>query len=283
MKAISAYGDYRIFLRDFYEFHRKDSVRFSWRAIARRAGLNNPNFLRQVMLGERNLSEKTIESVGKALGLSGRELEFWQTLVRFCQSKPGNLREKFWCELLRMRESFCTEKISEGISEYYRYWYMPAIRELVTLYDFQGNYELLAKSLIPRIRQEEARAAVELLRRFHFIEKNPEGRWIQTHCALHSGTPEERFALLRYHAEMLGMAAQSLRKFSREDRLVAGMTIGVSRACYKMILAEAEKFKNRVAALVHHDSESDTVLQLALQIFPVASSPSSAFFVGEGA
>lgn len=281
MKSISAYGDYRIFMRDFYDLHRKDA-RFSWRAMMQRAGLNNPNFLRQVMLGERNLGEKTIGPVGKAFGFEGRELDFWHLLVRSCQAKTESAREKFRRELLQMRGTLQAKQISEGFADYYRHWYTPAVRELVTLYDFKDDFNLLAKSLFPQIRPEEARSAVEVLKRFHFIEKNSAGRFVQTDRAVHSGTPEERSALLRYHTEMVEMAAQSL-KLDKERRFVTGMTLGVSKACYQLILAEAEKFKNRVAALVHSDSESDTVMQLALQIFPTGAAPLNEFSPTEDA
>ena len=55
---------------------------FSWRAISLRANITNPNFLRQVMLGERNLSEKTMDVVGKAIGLQDAELEYWLNVPR---------------------------------------------------------------------------------------------------------------------------------------------------------------------------------------------------------
>ena len=47
------------------------------------------------------------------------------------------------------------------------------------------------------------------------------------------------------------------------------MTMGVSKDCYQMILAEFKKFKNCVAALVQNDSQSDRVMNLSMQIFPV--------------
>ena len=68
---------------------------------------------------------------------------------------------------------------------------------------------------------------------------------------------------------MLKKAAQSLTHCSKEERLASGMTMGVSKDCYQMILAEFKKFKNCVAALVQNDSQSDRVMNLSMQIFPV--------------
>lgn len=76
---------------------------------------------------------------------------------------------------------------------------------------------------------------------------------------------------------MLDKASLAIQNWKKDRRYVVGMTLGVSRTCFRMILAEAEKFKNRVASLVHSDSQSDTVMQIALQVFPVAATPTSEF------
>lgn len=275
MKSVFEYGNFRSFLRDFHD--SQSHARFSWRAIAQRAKLSNPNFLRQVMLGERNLSEKTIEAVGKAMGLSGAELEYWHKLVRFGQAKEGAQKERYHLELLQMRGFIRPVEITAGFSEYYSHWFIPAIRELITLFDFKDDYALLAKSLKPAISEDDARLAVQVLSRYHFIERNSDGLWVQTHRALRSGCPEHRASLIKYHCDMLDKASKAVQKWKKDRRFVAGMTAGVSRTCFRMILAEAEKFKSRVATLVHNDSKSDTVMQIALQIFPVAATPTSEF------
>ena len=267
METIFYYDNYRDFLRDSHDV--KNRACFSWRAISHRAKINNPNFLRQVMLGGKNLSLKTIEPVGKALGLRGEELAYWFELVNYCQSEPGENRERLRLELAKMKGSIRPVQISSGLAEYYGRWYIPVIRELIALYDFRDDFELLGLSLVPPILEREARYAVQVLEKFHFIVKDGKGKWVQTEKALRSGTSCESSCLLRYHQWMLEKAAQSLTHCNKEERLVSGMTMGVSKGCYKMILAEFKKFKNCVAALVQNDSQSDRVMNLSMQIFPV--------------
>ena len=275
MKSVFGYEDFREFLRDVHDSQEKEHSKYSWRAIARRANINNPNFLRQVMLGDRNLSAKTIESVGRALGLLGRDLEYWHKLVNYCQAPEGIQKDRYQMELAEMRSSEPIQEISSGFSEYYSHWYIPAIRELVTLYDFKDDYALLATSLYPAVSAEEAKAAIQILSRFHFIEKDERGKWVETNRALRSGTPTEYQALRNYHCEMLNKSAYAMRMLPRERRFVGGMTIGISKTCYCKILAEAEKFKNKVNKLVLNDPKSDTVMQIALQIFPTGATPES--------
>ena len=275
MKAIFEYGDFRSYLRDFHDSPHSRCSKFSWRAISKRAKINNPNFLRQVMLGEKNLGERNIGAVGKAIGFLGAELEYWTKLVHFCQAPDGDQKERYRLELLQMRGSVRSREISEGFDEYYSRWYIPAIRELVTLFDFKDDYALLARSLTPSICEDEARLAVRLLAKHHFIRRNSKGLWEETDRALRSGSPRQRASLVRYHREMLSKASQSITKWKKNSRFIAGMTVGVSKTCYRMILTETKKFKTRIETLVHNDSQSDTVMQIALQIFPVAATPKS--------
>lgn len=271
MKSVFEYDNYREYLKDKHDSGKRAS--FSWRAIALRAKISNPNFLRQVMLGERNLSEKKVVAVGMAIGLQGVELEFWILLVEYCQADTEAARKHYKQELGQIRGDVCPTVISEGLAEYYGHWYIPAIRELVTLYDFHDDYALLGKSLYPPISEPEAQYAVQVLSRYHFIQKDEFGRWVETHRALRSGCPKQRQTLIRYHQDMLGKASEVMLALDKNKRFVGGMTLGISKECFRKILAEAEKFKNRVATLALNDSKGDEVVHVALQIFPTGFSP----------
>ena len=271
MKSVFEYDNYREYLKDKHDSGKRAS--FSWRAIALRAKISNPNFLRQVMLGERNLSEKKVVAVGMAIGLQGVELEFWILLVEYCQADTEAARKHYKQELGQIRGDVCPTVISEGLAEYYGHWYIPAIRELVTLYDFHDDYALLGKSLYPPISEPEAQCAVQVLSRYHFIQKDESGRWVETHRALRSGCPKQRQTLIRYHRDMLGKASEVVLALDKNKRFVGGMTLGISKECFRKILAEAEKFKNRVATLALNDSKGDEVVHVALQIFPTGFSP----------
>jgi len=271
MKSVFEYDDYRGYLKDVHDYGNRAS--FSWRAISFRANITNPNFLRQVMLGERNLSEKTMDVVGKAIGLQDAELEYWLLLVKYGQADKEESKRHYRQELAQFRGAVRPVKIGEGFSEYYRYWYIPAIRELVTLFDFKDDFALLGRSVYPPITESEAKSAVQILARFHFIYKDDDGRWVESERALRSGSPKACSALVRYHRDMLAKASEAMLALDKDKRLVGGMTVGVSKECYRRILAEAEKFKNRVTSLALNDFNCDKVVQVAWQIFPTGFSP----------
>ena len=81
---IFEYLDYRVYLRDFYTEHKRESAAFSHRAFSRRAGLRSSNYLSLVMKGERDLSPEMAPRFAKACGLAKSEADFFCDLVLYC-------------------------------------------------------------------------------------------------------------------------------------------------------------------------------------------------------
>lgn len=281
MKSIFATLDFRTYLLEFYQEHKTANARFSWRVLSKKAGFTSPVFLKLVSEGKRNLGDASIDQVGEALELKDKELVFWHHLVLFNQANTAYLKQEHYLILRGMTGSIREFKIQQGFFDYYRFWYMPAIRELVTLYSFGMDFEKLGLSLIPSISATEAKNAVQTLERIGMIQKNKKGQWEQTQKAISSGTATDRLALLQYHKEMLRLSGDALDRFEKDDRFVSGMTLGVSKSCYDAILAETEAFRNRVLQLVHGDPHSDQVVQFSVQMVPMGAIPGHKLLQGK--
>jgi len=53
-------------------------------------------------------------------------------------------------------------------------------------------------------------------------------------------------------------------------RNISGITMGISKSCYDVLLAELGAFKERVIAIVNRDEASSRVYQLNFQLFPLS-------------
>ncbi len=84
------YSDFREFLRDFYQ--ERKPYGFSFREFSKLAGYSSPVFLKLVIEGKANLSERGTERVANATGLVGADVEYFRILVAMNQSK--NAEEK---------------------------------------------------------------------------------------------------------------------------------------------------------------------------------------------
>ena len=270
MRSIFEYIDYRRFLNDYYAYKKRTSHAFSYRYFSAKAGFASPVFLKLVVEGKRNLSRASIEKFCSALQLTKKECMYFKNLVLFDQAKTADEKQEHYA-VLRSIENAVSEKSLEADQyDYFGNWYNVVIRELITLYNFRDNYQVLGHSVCPPVTAREAERSVELLKRLHLIKKRSDGTYEQTDSAITTNGDIGLMAVRQFNREMVQLAVKSIDSLSREKRNISGVTIGVSPAMYEIICSEIMAFKDRVVSLVHRDEESSSVYQLNVQFFPVS-------------
>jgi uncharacterized protein (TIGR02147 family) len=270
MKEIFKYIDYRKYLADFYLEKKSSTRHFSYRFFAEKAGLKSPVFLKQVIDGERNLTRAAIEKFLSALNLNKKESLFFKNLVLFNQAKTALEKQECYSVMLSMMDYVHEHQVSGDQYLYFEKWYNSAIRELVCLYDFQDDFELIAKTVKPRIKVIEAKRALELLLRLKFIIRQKDGTYRQADSAIISSEDMVALARRSFNSEMLMLARNANEMVPSGERNISGITMGISRSCYDVLLAEMAAFKERVKAIVNQDEDSTGVYQLSLQLFPLS-------------
>jgi uncharacterized protein (TIGR02147 family) len=270
MNPVFSYIDYRLFLRDYYEELKKTSRFFSYRYFAQKAGINSPNFLKQVIESKRNLTTLTIDKFITALKLTEKEGQFFRNLVFFNQAKSVQEKQLHYAVMLSMMHLVKEQRLTAMQHEYYNHWYVPIVRELISLYDFKGDYKKLAAAITPAIGAREARYAVKLLKNLGMIEQMPDGKYRQTASAIVSDSGVARMAVRSFNREMLRKAEAALDSVPVEERQIYGVTIGISKECYDVLAAEMAAFRDRVVAIVNRDANSNRVYQMHLQLFPLS-------------
>lgn len=75
------YHDYRIFLKDFFDYSKEKNGKFSFRFFAQRAGFNSGSILKLVIDGKKNLTNESINKISNGFKLKKREYEFFEKLV----------------------------------------------------------------------------------------------------------------------------------------------------------------------------------------------------------
>jgi uncharacterized protein (TIGR02147 family) len=270
MRSIFEYIDYRKYLSDYYTFRKKTSHVFSYRFFSAKAGIASPVFLKLIIEGKRNLTRASIEKFCIALQLTKKEALYFKSLVLFEQAKTADEKQEHYA-VLRSIENAVSEKALEADQyDYFGKWYNVVIRELITLFDFKDNYQLLGQSVTPPITSREAENSVELLKRLHLIKKSPGGMYEQTDAAITANADIGLMGVRQFKNEMAMLAVKAVDNFPREKRNISGITIGISPAMYQIIKTEIAVFKDRIVSLVHRDEESSGVYQLNVQLFPVS-------------
>ena len=270
MNAVFTYIDYRLFLKDYYEELKKSSKFFSYRYFSQKAGINSPNFLKQVIESKRNLTNITIDKFISALKLNDKEGRFFRHLVLFNQAKSVQDKQEHYTVMLSMMHTVKERKLTVMQHEYYLNWFLPVLRELVCLYNFNGDYKKIAAAVTPPISVREARLGIKLLKKLDMVEEAADGTFKQTATAVISDSSVARMAVRSFNREMLRKAEMALDDTPVEQRQIYGVTIGISKECYGALAAEMAAFRDRVVAIANRDTGSNRVYQLHLQLFPLS-------------
>jgi uncharacterized protein (TIGR02147 family) len=153
--------------------------------------------------------------------------------------------------------------------DYYSKWWHTAVRSVLDMYDFRGDWKWLAKKLDPNISAQQAEQSVALLENLGLVAKEASGRYRTTHKSLTTGTPLLPLAITKFHQGTLELAGRCLDEVPKEERDLSCLTLGISRKTLDRIKQKLKRFRGELLKLAEADDEADTVYHLNLHIFPM--------------
>jgi uncharacterized protein (TIGR02147 family) len=269
MQRIEFYDDFRNYLRDFYEAQKKRFPHFSYRYFCKKSGLKSPSHFIEIIDGKRKLTSKMLGSFIQGLGLTESDARYFTTLVNFNQSKNSTEKQQLLMQMRGLKRKVKQALVSTNYYEYYSKWYNIIIRELACLIDWKDDYELLAKSIVPSIRKNEARESVEFLIHAGFLRKEG-SRYVQTEPAITSGSEICSLGIRSYNRFMAERAQKAIEEFPTIERDIQSLTIGISREGFGLIKQEMQEFLSRVVRIVDDDKGADRVYNVNLHLFPMS-------------
>ncbi len=264
------YLNYRSYLRDYY-LAKKDAGRgFSYRAFARRAQLRSPNYLKLVIDGERNLTAEMAERFGKACGLRGQSLNYFLDLVQFNQAKTEAERSKSYARLTQFRRYREVQTVEVAKATYHSKWYLPAIRELVVRSDFQDDPAWIATALLPSITTKQAADALETLAELGLLQRNEDGRLVQSSSLLTTGAEARSIHIARYHRTMMERATQSLELVASSERDISSLTLCLGPDGIARMKERIQRFRRELLEISDLEQDPEQVVQINFQLFPLS-------------
>jgi uncharacterized protein (TIGR02147 family) len=270
MTPIFDYMDYRAYLRDFFEEKKRELRFYSYRLFSQKAGLRSPNFLKLVIKGERNLSKQSVYKFSKALGLTKKEIDYFENLIFFNQSKTLEEKNLFLPRIMKYRHKSDPKKIEESEYAYYSNWYNPVVRELVGAEDFNGDFKKLGAAVVPQISASEAEASVALLLKLKFIVRAKDGAYRKTTLSLTTGPQVRSVAVANYHKSMMRLASDALERFPAENRDITSLTLAVSQETRRAIIERLQQLRTELLEMAEQDERADRIVQLNLHMFPLS-------------
>jgi hypothetical protein len=161
--------------------------------------------------------------------------------------------------------------ISPEQYEFYDKWYSAAVRDILSLYPFEGNYRELAQLVDPPLSVREARSAIELLERLGLIRRGSRGVYMQANPIVRAQAQGYDVALARFAMGMMDRARDALDRLPKSERSISWVGFSVSRETYERMQEEILAFRSRMLKLAEQDPNPDRAYHFNMQLFPVST------------
>lgn len=271
MADLFTHQNYRTYLKEFYNENKAKLKNFSYKSFSQKAGIAAPSFLFYVIEGKRNLTKATILKISQAIGHTQEEAAYFENLVFFNQASSITEKTVYYTRLLEIRRPIDIAVVDKDRYEFYSAWYHSVIREVVTIFDFQDDFEKLAAFLIPPIRGAEARKSIALLERLGFIEKDEQGLYHQTQSLLRvrvSGI--DSFVIEKFQMEMLTVAMKAYDTVPVADRMSKSATFSISEETFELFKMRVRELYSQLLEIARIDDKPSQVYQVTMNLFPIS-------------
>jgi uncharacterized protein (TIGR02147 family) len=266
---IFQYTDFRAYLREAYLEGKSRNAGFSHRYISMRMGTRSSGWFSDVVERRMGLKPKHIRPLASLFSLNEAEGEYLRLMVDLDQS--GSLDAK--TEALRKIMTFRgarAEAVGAGQFEFYGEWYHSALRELLLIHPFTGDFESLAKALDPAIPVKHARKSLLLMARLGLVSRTQAGRWVPKSAVVVKDPSLKSLHWARIQKAFLELALASLERHGKQERDFSALTLNLSPENFRKAGEEVAALRKRLLALSQRDAGNNRVYQCNFQIFPLS-------------
>jgi len=272
MPNLFACEDYRRYLDQAYREGKVRNPNYTQRYIEQKLGLKSSGHFAQIIQGKVNISTRLIGKFAEFLGLKKLEAEYFECLVLFNQARAPEEKRRYLEKLMGFRQAKYLV-VNPDQYAYFQKWYYAAVRELLDLAPFRGDFKTLGQRLTPALTEVQAKEAVELLRRLGFIVKKADGSWVKAEDVVTTGQQVGAEVVQAFQIAMLEIALGALDRFPKRLRTFSTLTLSLNEEDYRTILEELRLFRRRVLEIAKKSKSPDRVYQYNFQVFPLALPP----------
>ena len=268
MKDIVEYTDYRKYIQDYYDERKRSSV-FSWQEFARKAGFSSAVFLKYVCEGKKNLSLGSAGSVANAMGLAGFEQTYFVLMVSYAHAKGDAAKRAAFEERCALAQAHKVRVLGREEFDYYKSWKNSVIRELAPHMPGAKPLEM-ARACKQKISAAEVSDTLDFLVKAKLLKKDRNGNFLQTDRAITMGTVDAVPVAARDLQRQMGEFAIQSLDLPLSERMMSGLTLGLTQRAYERIRKELDDCCRRVVAIATEEDETERVYRLNVQLFPMS-------------
>jgi len=268
--SISAYLDYRQFLRDRFLELKAKYRGYSYRAFSRQAGIRSSGFLKMLIDGQRNLTEKTLPLVAKGLHLSSHEMQLLRLIVRYQHALDPKAKEETLQELRFKKSIVKPKRLLRSHAPLFTHWYQAAITQMLRIKTDSPKDEVwIYNHITPQVDLLEIRRAIANLLKIGIIERTKRGDVkIKEEMMLSADNDSASPEATRFHIAMSDLAKRALIREKEKRRECTTLTIALSRADFKRLKEKIREFRDQLYSFVEQSQEAkEIVAHINFQLF----------------
>ena len=226
---ILQYTNYRVFLRDYYEYKKKTSTAFSLRFFAEKAGLSSHAHLKLAIDGKRNITKNTVTKLIHGLGLENQRAAYFESLVFFNQAQTDADKQIYYAQLIKASPRSKLHKMDKAQFRIFQEWHHSVILEMVGLKDFRPIPDQISKRLRGLITPAQVTESLQLLLELGLLVKTANG-YRQRDPLITTDDEVQDLMVKMYHLQMLKLSANMLTELPGPERDVSALTFGIKRS-----------------------------------------------------
>ncbi len=282
--SIYDYDNYVCYLNDWFKEQKEENKKFSHQYFAQKAGIKSRSFMANILNESRVLNPKHIHTVASALELKSKETKYFEALVYYKDSKEIKSKNHYFQIAQKLKPQTKMNMLKLKQYEYFQKWYYPVLRELLTYFDFNGDYKLLGQQLIPHVPPVEVKKAVDLLLELGLIKKvlidvkqssskivqnRKKVLYEQTEEVIFGDDAYETMAIRSFQEVTLDLAKTALSEGEKSKRNFATYTFSTDNDGVKEINDLMMEFQEKLIGIVNSHPNIDSTHQLNVQMFPL--------------
>jgi uncharacterized protein (TIGR02147 family) len=266
---IFEYNDFRRFLSDYQEHRARQDKSFNKSNLCKKLGIpNSRSYVKDVINGKK-VTSTYIERFVRALELDRDEAQFFRVLVKLDQAENADEHELYFSQIISLNRT-PKRVLDKKVYAFYKDWRHSAVRAVLDIVDFNGDYRKLASNLMPPITPKQARVSIALLKALGLISQDEKGFFKPTDKVITTPDWEKNELVKQYQAQLLDLARNAVIKQKRLPQRITTNLLTISGKGYERLQAKIAQFKAEVRSLVNKDeSPADRVYLYAMLLVPV--------------
>lgn len=167
-----------------------------------------PSYLKHVIDGRRNLSPQMGQKFAVGMGLSQKEIDYFEDLIRFNQASTIEEKNIFLSRLQKRRAKSLKSLGMADAAALLSHWYVVAIKELVVGLNTDDSV-LIQKMLRVRIADTVIQKTIEDLKTLGWLSRKGD-RWVSSAYQIRFPDEVKSYVVRSFHKQMLSISEEAL-------------------------------------------------------------------------